>query len=116
MTTLETKRDLHADLAICDAATAGEWKFNGNEVVVTSNPLVGIAGAMGEEDCEFIAEARQGWPEAIRRAIAAEAEVERLRSALSGMVSAVDSGSLRKAKMSSGLDYVLNHAKEALSK
>ncbi|MFA4834942.1 MAG: hypothetical protein WC749_02555 [Dehalococcoidia bacterium] len=34
------------------------------------------------ENIELIATARTGWPEAIRRALAAEAEVERLKDAL----------------------------------
>jgi hypothetical protein len=33
-----------------------------------------------DKDAEFIAEAREGWPEAIARAIKAEAEVERLKT------------------------------------
>jgi hypothetical protein len=75
----EIKRDLRADLAICNAATPGPWIDNGNEIVTESNRFVGIAGALTDEDNQFIAEARTGWPHAIERALAAEAEVERLR-------------------------------------
>lgn len=46
-------RDLEVDLAICEAA-----------------------------DARFIAEARTGWPYAIKRTISAEAEVDRLRNEL----------------------------------
>ncbi|MEK3988060.1 hypothetical protein MHB77_32550 [Paenibacillus sp. FSL K6-3166] len=50
--TTKTKRDLRADLAFCNKDS--------------------VVGA-------FVKEAREGWPEALRRAIAAEAEVESLR-------------------------------------
>jgi hypothetical protein len=75
----ETRRDLNVDLAICNAATPGPWIDNGNEIVTESNRFVGIAGALTDEDNQFIAEARTGWPHAIERALAAEEEVERLR-------------------------------------
>ena len=62
--TKEYRRDLQRDLEICERA---EWN----------------------NDKQFIAEAREGWPHAIRRAIAAEkrvaeleAENERLREQL----------------------------------
>ncbi|OAJ75119.1 hypothetical protein AYJ08_05740 [Brevibacillus sp. SKDU10] len=49
----------------------------------TSIPAWGggvIVASCGERaDARFIAEARDGWPHAIRRALDAEAEVERLR-------------------------------------
>jgi hypothetical protein len=72
-------RDLEADLTICEAATPGPWIFNGNEIVASNDKRKGIAGALADEDCQFIAEAREGWSYAIRRALAAEAEVKRLR-------------------------------------
>lgn len=81
------KRNLVEDLTICEAATPGTWKYNGNEVVATEKPFVGIAGAMSEEDCEFIAAARDGWPEAIRIAIAAEEEVERMKEGITDAIS-----------------------------
>lgn len=93
--TTETKRDLHADLAVCDAATPGLWEADLNsddsaQILSTSAPgWVCQTWYKNEEvmpnsanNARFIAEARQGWPEAIRRAIAAEAENERLRKAL----------------------------------
>ena len=74
-------RDLHADLAICDAASPGEWSTadttDGYYILDESDWV--LAGTVESvEDARFIAESRQGWPEAIRRAIDAEAEVERL--------------------------------------
>lgn len=82
--TTETKRDLHADLAICDAATPSKWFAERNtylpwSTVYTSGEISFICERVRRNDATFIAEARQGWPEAIRRAIAAEAEIERLK-------------------------------------
>ena len=95
--TTETKRDLSADLALCEAATSGPWftqenadtwqlfgGLHGNLQLVKA-PKHGTNYAEywpDEEDAKFIAESREGWPEAIRRAIAAEAEVEQLRDIL----------------------------------
>ncbi|MBG9735808.1 hypothetical protein [Paenibacillus alvei] len=82
------KRDLHADLAICDAATPGPWRIYGGKLGETNvyyppyenhNEVVSDIDFDRPHDATFIAESREGWPEAIRRAIAAEAEVERLR-------------------------------------
>lgn len=79
----ETKRDLRADLELCEKATPGPWVF------VDSSGAIYRTTTVVEEDIEFIAEAHEGWPHAIRRAIAAEArvaeleaEVERLRREL----------------------------------
>jgi len=73
-------RDLEADLAICEAATPGPYeqrdlyvtaKMGTNEVAISICYAPSVA--------RFIAEAREGWPYAIRRALEAEAEVDRLR-------------------------------------
>jgi hypothetical protein len=76
----ETKRDLNADLAICDADTSGPWRVDAGQrpfaellVVDNDNRVMAEAGVF--DDANFIAEARTGWPAAIKRAIAAEAEV-----------------------------------------
>jgi len=53
-------RDLEFDLSICE-----RWDFG--------NPYIAN---------EFIRQAREGWPYAIRRALEAEAEVDRLRNEL----------------------------------
>jgi hypothetical protein len=111
--TTEDKRDLAADLAICEAATAGPWTHSrlAAGYVMTNDDLCETVASVVEynEDGSvykelggenwrsnrtFIAEAREGWPIAIRRAIAAEkaaqefadiinakqAEVERLEA------------------------------------
>lgn len=92
------KRDLHADLALCEAASPGPWKFDkayGDDVgsIECIGDIVMDFGAIGEfvddtiagtapsdEDLAFILEAREGWPEAIERAIAAESVLERIRT------------------------------------
>ncbi|MCR8843139.1 hypothetical protein NQ117_05555 [Paenibacillus sp. SC116] len=84
-TTTEKKRDLHADLAICDAATSGPWNIADTTdgfYVLDADDYVLAATLEHAVDATFIVEARQGWPEAIRRAIVAEAEVERLQCEL----------------------------------
>jgi hypothetical protein len=81
------KRDLHADLAICNAATAHvnndtrlRYDWNGDEFVVTTWDGIELAMDISDECfARFIAEARTGWPHAIERAQRAEAEVARLR-------------------------------------
>lgn len=91
------KRDLHADLALCEAATPGPWfgQDNGDMWQLFG----GLNGSLQlikapkcctdfeeywpeESDARFIEQAREGWPEALRRAIESEAEVERMRWAL----------------------------------
>lgn len=76
------KRDLHADLAICNAATAGPWALDYDcedrkhcvEAVNVSSWGGGVivADCAEEADARFIAEARTGWPHAIERALTAE--------------------------------------------
>lgn len=63
--TTEMKRDLHADLEALE-------KFENGYIPEGPNDN-------GHAIWGYFLFARQGWPEAIRRAIAAEAEVERLR-------------------------------------
>lgn len=79
--TTETKRDLAADLALCEATALGPWEVAvdgfGDPCVI--NETVLIASELLTADAKMIAESRQGWPHAIRRAMAAEAEVERLK-------------------------------------
>ena len=87
--TTENKRDLAADLAICEAATAGPWRrLTKYEQAVVGEGMMDVITARGDDmahvdiepdDERFIIEAREGWPEAIRRALAAEAEVARLK-------------------------------------
>lgn len=72
-----TQRDLKADLELCNKATPGPWVFNGISVLGAHGLL--IARTPNDADAEFIAQAREGWPHAIDRAMRAEAEVEQLK-------------------------------------
>ena len=81
--------DLQKDLLICEKATLGPWMAV-DWFVYTDDAGIQIADCDfgsdgnpdGDENSAFIVAAREGWPEAISRAIAAEAEVERLKKAL----------------------------------
>lgn len=66
--TTENKRDLNADLLIC-AAVPGVYYDEGGGYTAIS---------LTEAAARFFEEAPFAWPEAIRRAIVAEAENERL--------------------------------------
>ena len=94
-------RDLQADLELCKKATPGPWKNiqdeDPNDVRVCqieNNICICCLALMGnydyekgewfkedeeqwENDANFIAEAREGWPEAIERAIKAEDFIEK---------------------------------------
>ncbi|WP_339273813.1 hypothetical protein MKY59_21710 [Paenibacillus sp. FSL W8-0426] len=118
--TNEYKRDLHADLALCEAATPGHWRYvtvsdDDNGSVVDRDGVCvmdfGIspdiydqtssAGSPPDDlNMAFILESREGWPGAIRRAI----EAERWLKAL---VSALDDGRIARTQMSSGMDYMV---------
>lgn len=84
--TTENKRDLAADLAICEAAAPA---FTLHSAVYTGQ-TGGIAVVteicrddyepLTASDMEFILEAREGWPEAIYRAMAAEERWAQLRA------------------------------------
>ena len=86
-------RALEKDLKICNRATEGPWEAvetmlsTIKDRVVNSElegicDMVGYTGVDTNADAEFIATAREGWPEAIKRALIAEAEVELLRKQL----------------------------------
>ena len=71
------KRDLLADLELCDRATQGpwrhdEWNLDCSEVYApgVDNPIILVGHDPYAAD--FIVQAREGWPHAIERAIKAE--------------------------------------------
>ena len=89
-------RDLNRDKEICDNATAGKWRVEispswgeyDNVEVFCDDDLVADIYFVNVADQEerinnaaFIVAAREGWPAAIDRAIAAEAEVSKLKEA-----------------------------------
>ena len=95
------KRDLKADLELCNKATPGPWEIclgsgvsfctavmtaDGRYMICYCLPDwfldEGVAPENHVPNLQFIAEAREGWPHAIERARRAEAEVERLRGEL----------------------------------
>lgn len=79
--TTEYKRDLAADLAICEAAAPAFTLHQGVYSVPTGGTTIETEICRDDyepltvSDTEFILEAREGWPEAIRRAMAAEDQV-----------------------------------------
>lgn len=75
----DLERDLVADLETCEAASPDPW----SPVRTTSNHYA---------DYVFAKEARNGWPAAIRRALAAEAEVARLQVLAAYLAGELSSG------------------------
>jgi len=74
-------RDLAKDMEICNRATPGPWNGEENtgvEPVFETGCGCCTESTLSKEDAEFIAEAREGWPHAIERAIKAEAKLDRL--------------------------------------
>lgn len=129
----EQRRDLAADLQICEAATPGPWEVEGAGGVHVNGTRDGYivvrAGTalhtrwMSWADAMFVANARQGWPHAIRRALAAEAEVERLlrlveqlETLLSVINGLANSGLSTSGVERRSLGRIRNHAKGALDR
>jgi hypothetical protein len=82
------RRDLDADLAVCDAATAGPWvvdpehnepPFICSQAGPPRMPVLWGHWHPTPANVVFAAAAREGWPAAILRAKAAEAELAKLR-------------------------------------
>jgi hypothetical protein len=87
----ENKRDFAADLAICNAATAGPWVADKVGIVYDIFAEDGdmIADILYEKnDARFIAEAREGWPAAL-------AEIKRLKTSVDGWFAEANSEALR---------------------
>lgn len=100
----DAKRDLAADLLICEAATPGPWHYGSDDwrgnvqdrfwfvSGETDEDVEGRTTAVGvlrvernptshpvcENNARFVAAAREGWPHAIRRAQAGEAAEARV--------------------------------------
>lgn len=80
------ERDLAADLTMCEAVMSGPWEvipvsaeFSDEGKVIASFeitlPVESVSFPEAEAIAQFIAAAREGWPEAIRHAIDAETEL-----------------------------------------
>lgn len=102
------ERDLEKDLKICEAATPEPWGIVRKTIWLSEDskptsmkiteigPICANAGAddsevlveawldVSDDDALFVAEAREGWPHAIRRSLEAEKKVEELQQALKG--------------------------------
>lgn len=103
--TTNIKRDLHADLAICEAATAGPWETSGCGSWSVETRISGITGEVYEDaDATLIAEAREGWPEAIRRAIEAEGTNDLLRQQFADLSKERDHALAEAAQLSRIID------------
>lgn len=93
----EKVRDFEADLAICEAATPGPYAIVRcqcgspvcNQFFIS---ITGTEGRLSLKDATFIAEARSGWPYAIRRALEAEARVDKLENELRMLQEQMHSG------------------------
>jgi len=74
-------RDLRKDLEICEKATKKFKLEDGSEPRYFGFTMIVLTDTYDnwKEDVKFVEESREGWPESINRAIAAEAEVEKLR-------------------------------------
>lgn len=83
--TTDTRRDLSADQALCDAYRT-EWIAEGIYLVeydrLTEQGCDLIASFERESEAEFAVEARTGWPIAIERAISAEVKYLKIARAL----------------------------------
>ena len=88
------KRDLKADLKVCEKATPEPWRCERNpdysEIyapgVDTPSPLIIVMG-LDPHDADFIVQAREGWPHAIERALKAEALAQKLLDVLGRVIS-----------------------------
>ncbi len=77
----ECKRDFAADRKLCEAATPGPWKIDGDVPTVVCGKDV-MFSADDKDDAKFIAAAREGWPAALDRIAELEAQNAVLRQVL----------------------------------
>ena len=92
------KRDLKADLELCNRASGESWKQasdTGYPYIVMDETFENVMAVYCTgDDAQFIAQAREGWPHAIERAIEAEAKLEKAKGLIQrwfdGEISAFD--------------------------
>ena len=99
-------RDLKADLELCDKTTSEVWdNFSdasceygvyvaGYDSEYSIHPQELVATCEKVENANFIAQAREGWPHAIERALEAEALARELMEALGGLSYYVTTGEI----------------------
>jgi hypothetical protein len=83
------KRDLKADLKLCNEATPGPWEVEdglADPMVVMGRDDSHYFYVHTEWDAQFIAQAREGWPHAIERALEAEALARKLLDVLGRVI------------------------------
>ena len=82
----EVKRELEDDLKLCNKATQGPWehRYTSEFSEIYANNSSAVVAIVGHNphDADFIAQAREGWPHAIERAIEAEALARELAEVL----------------------------------
>jgi hypothetical protein len=73
-------RDLQADLELCEKATPGPWTAVAGKFPKVNSSAATLFAAIyaSDADAQLAAAAREGWPEAIRRALAAEGRAQDL--------------------------------------
>lgn len=79
-TDLDRARDLSKDLELCERAAAPPWLANEQDVEDADGmPVLTYETVLpkGSENAQMIAESREGWPAALRRALWAEAFIAR---------------------------------------
>ncbi|MBA4543829.1 hypothetical protein H1164_13120 [Thermoactinomyces daqus] len=120
------KRDLKKDLKIITKATPGPWQARSWSIPTDDQFHVQqrdeekpkeiatawqggrypdapeISAEEARNNAIFIAESREGWPEAIRRAMVAEEEVERLRAEIQRHIDLMESSAEVIAGIESG--------------
>ena len=92
------KRDLKADLELCNRASGESWKQasdTGYPYTIMDETFENVMAVYCTgDDAQFISQAREGWPHAIERAIEAEAKLEKAKGLIQrwfdGEISAFD--------------------------
>ena len=78
-------RDLKADLELCNRASGESWKQasdTGYPYTIMDETFENVMAVYCTgDDAQFIAQAREGWPHAIERALEAEAETLKYKEA-----------------------------------
>ena len=84
------KRDLKADLKVCNRATQGTWRHEWNpdcsEIYAPGVDKPIILVGHNPYDADFIVQARKGWPHAILLVIEAEALAQKLLDVLGRVI------------------------------